>query len=357
MKLIAYYLPQFHEIPENDEWWGKGFTEWVNVKKSKPLYKGHQQPRVPLNDYYYDLTEKSTMEWQTELMHKYNVYGLCYYHYWFSGKKLLEKPAENLLKYKDISQNFCFCWANATWRKTWTKGNEILLEQTYGDKDEWKAHLDYLLPFFKDERYIKVDNKPVFVVLNMYLISNVKERFTYYDEYCKEHGFSGIELVQSINGRLQQVFDFVPAITLREPSITHFSINSFISRVIIHLKKNKKFNLFYKPLIYKWEKISEESLKYANALETEKRVYLGSFKEWDSTSRHGKHGYVITKPTPKQFEDYMNGIKKITKTKKNVSEYVFFTAWNEWCECCYLEPDTENGNDYLDVVKRCCENG
>lgn len=151
MKVIAFYLPQFHEIPENNEWWGKGFTEWVNVKKAKPLYRGQNQPRVPLQRNYYNLEDVSVQEWQVELAKKYGVYGFCMYHYWFNGHLLLEKPVEQYLKNNKLDLPFCLCWANENWTNVWAAGgNKILISQTYGDKNEWKKHFDYFLPFFKD---------------------------------------------------------------------------------------------------------------------------------------------------------------------------------------------------------------
>lgn len=356
MKLIAYYLPQFHTIPENDEWWGKGFTEWSNVKKAKPLYEGHLQPRVPLNDNYYDLSEIETIEWQTRLLDEYNVYGLCYYHYWFGGKRLLEKPAEMLLANKQINQRFCFCWANADWRKTWIKENTILQKQEYGDEDEWEAHLNYLLPFFLDDRYIKIDGKPVFVILNMLTIPNAEKRFKYYDDFCKTHGFNGIELIQSINTRKQRPLCFVKSVTYREPSITHYSINSKLKTAINIFRKNKKYNIFKKPVFYKWQKIANESLKYLSEVKPSIKTYAGVFKEWDSTSRHGNHGFVISKPSVNEFESYLQRLKEAIESDSNYSEFVFFTAWNEWCECCYLEPDNENEYGFLRAVKKVCEN-
>ena len=150
IKVVAFYLPQFHTIPENDEWWGKGFTEWVNVKKAKPIFKGHRQPRVPLNDNYYDLSQTETIRWQADLANKYGVYGFCFYHYWFDGKLLLEKPAELLLEHKDIPLRFCFSWANEPWARTWDgKQHQILMPQSYGEKKDWQRHFDYLLPFLK----------------------------------------------------------------------------------------------------------------------------------------------------------------------------------------------------------------
>ena len=131
MRIFATFLPQFHSIPENDEWWGRGFTEWNNVRKMRPLFRGHKQPVHPLNNNYYDLLEKNTVIWQTELMNEYGIDGLMYYHYWFNGKMLLEKPAENLLRWKDIDQPFFFCWANHSWIKK--SENQILIEMKYGN--------------------------------------------------------------------------------------------------------------------------------------------------------------------------------------------------------------------------------
>ena len=160
MKIIAFYLPQFHNIPENDEWWGDGFTEWVNVKKAKPLFDGHVQPKEPLNDNYYNLLDDNIKIWQAKIAKEYGVYGFCYYHYWFNGKLLLEKPMEQMLNNKKIDIPFCISWANEPWTKAWVNEKKVLIPQSYGGVNEWKEHFDYLLPFFKDERYIKVHNKP-----------------------------------------------------------------------------------------------------------------------------------------------------------------------------------------------------
>ena len=160
MKIISFYLPQFHSIPENDKWWGKGFTEWVNVKKAKPLFNGHNQPHIPLNYNYYNLLDKKTLEWQVNLANKYGVYGFCFYHYWFNGKKLLEKPVEDFLNRKELNIHFCLCWANESWTNTWANGNsKIIMEQKYGTKKDWKMHYEYLSTFFKDKRYISNNNK------------------------------------------------------------------------------------------------------------------------------------------------------------------------------------------------------
>ena len=214
MKILALYLPQFHRVKENDEWWGEGFTEWTAVKDAMPFFNGHYQPRRPLNDNYYDLMEKKTMRWQARLMKEYGIDGMCMYHYWFKdGRRILEKPAENLLEWKDINMPFCFCWANMTWARTWSNirnsavwankyegeskeiDDGILLEQKYGGLLDWKEHFKYLLPFFKDERYIKKDNKPVFVLYKTELIDCLEEMTEKWQEWAVENGFNGIYFI------------------------------------------------------------------------------------------------------------------------------------------------------------------
>ena len=192
MKIIAFYLPQFHNIPENDEWWGDGFTEWVNVKKAKPLYAGHVQPKEPLDDNYYDLTDDKVKVWQSQLAKKYGVYGFCYYHYWFNGKLLLEKPMEQMLANPEVDTPFCICWANEAWTKAWVNSTQTLIPQKYGEKKEWKDHFDYMLKFFKDDRYIKCDGKPLLVIYKPELIECGNEMIDYFQELAKEAGFPGI---------------------------------------------------------------------------------------------------------------------------------------------------------------------
>ena len=190
MKIIAFYLPQFHNIPENDEWWGDGFTEWTNVKKAKPLYEGHMQPRVPLGGNYYNLLDDNVKIWQADLAKKYGVYGFCYYHYWFNGKMLLEKPMEQMLANKEVDIPFCICWANEPWTKAWV-GDErkLLIAQEYGQEEEWKQHFMYLLPFFKDERYITKNGKPLFVFYRPDIVPCMKEMIETWDKLAKENAF------------------------------------------------------------------------------------------------------------------------------------------------------------------------
>lgn len=195
MKVIAFYLPQFHEIAENNEWWGEGFTEWVNVKNAKPLTKNHNQPHVPLNNNYYNLLNDDVKKWQIDLAKEYGIYGFCMYHYWFNGHLLLEKPVEQFLKNKELDFPFCLCWANENWTNVWAaEGNKILISQTYGDQEEWERHFEYFLPFFKDNRYIKEDGCPLLVIYKPDIMENMNEIFDCWRKLAIKNGFNGLKI-------------------------------------------------------------------------------------------------------------------------------------------------------------------
>ena len=182
-RVLAYYLPQFHPIPENDEWWGKGFTEWVNVKKAKPLFPGHQQPVVPLEDNYYNLLSPETIGWQIELAKKYGIYGFCFYHYWFDGHMLLEKPMEIMRNDSSLNIPYCICWANENWTNAWNAEGDVktLIQQTYGNRDEWERHFNYLLQFFQDPNYMLEDNKPFFIIYRPEIIPKLRQMLVYWN--------------------------------------------------------------------------------------------------------------------------------------------------------------------------------
>ena len=210
IKALAIYLPQFHEVKENNEWWGRGFTEWTAVKSNEPYFENQRQPRVPYGENYYDLMNKETFEHQAELIKKYGIYGFCFYHYYFKdNKKILEKPVEKLLEWQDINIPFCFNWASESWVRSWSKiygnvwgekcenkdikiGKEILLQEYYGEEEAWKEHFNYLLPFFKDRRYIKKDGKPVFIFYNANRIICLSEMIEYWNKLAIENGFEGM---------------------------------------------------------------------------------------------------------------------------------------------------------------------
>ena len=354
MKKFCFYLPQFHEIEENNIWWGDGFTEWTNVKNGKPLFFRHKQPKVPLNDNYYDLLDKDVVKWQTDLIHEYNIDGFIYYHYYFeNGKLLLEKPVANLLKNKDIDQNFFFCWANHTWYRSWEGSKEVLIEQKYGNKDEWERHFKYLLPYFKDERYEKHNNMPLFMVFNSE-IPNKNEMFEYLNKRSIEEGFNGIYFIEGfldgkytwpndLNNAINNMSLYSKKLFLREPNT---ALDIYNTKLIY--KFNKIFKKIYKtinhiignemPSFYSGNVL----YKLINSEPINSKLIHGLFFEWDNTPRHSKRGYIITPPKKSKFLKLM---------KKYVNEeYVFINAWNEWAEGMMLEPTKENGYKYLEWI-------
>lgn len=368
MKVIAYYLPQFHEIPENNEWWGEGFTEWVNVKKAVPFKKGQNQPRIPLNNNYYDLSDVNVMRWQADLAKKYGIYGFCIYHYWFNGKMLLQKPAENLLNNKDININFCFCWANENWTNQWIAGTnqKTLMEQTYGDEDEWRAHLKYFLPFFKDERYIKEQNKPLLVIYRPDLIEKLDAMLGKWNDWIKEYGYDGIcyayqkcdsNVFNYKNGRDKNFtyqIEYQPnkAMEWQRSNIKNIAIKykRSLFRKFNVLFSTQKFNtIVYDKKLCVWD--YDKSWKYIISRNPESpKCVPGAFVDWDNTPRKQKRGSFYESASPEKFEYYFD---KLIKQAKNVykKDMIFIFAWNEWAEGGYLEPDEKNEYRYLEAIK------
>ncbi len=347
MKKFAFYLPQFHEIPENNEWWGEGFTEWVNVKKAKPLFTGHAQPKVPMNNNYYSLDSKETLAWQADIANKYCVDGMIFYHYYFEGKKLLEKPCEMLLEQKEIPMNFFFCWANHSWYRSWDGTKELLIEQTYGDINDWEKHFQYLLPFFKDKRYEKRNNKPLFMIYISDFLEK-KEMIKYFDKRCKENGFNGlclIDVVMHFEDKTEKVLDDT-FIFYREPNASYYEYKIDKKNLPFRIK-NKIGKIFHNKFKFRYvEKMNANDL-LLKGIQKNVQGLRGLFFEWDNTPRHSYRGYIITAPSKETFMKYMDNIKDI--------EYLFINAWNEWGEGMMLEPTQENGYKYLEWIKEWSE--
>lgn len=370
MKVIAYYLPQFHTIPENDEWWGKGFTEWTNMKAAKPLFEGHYQPRVPLNGDYYDLSDASVMKRQAEMAKSHGLFGFCFYHYWFGGKLLLEKPVENYFRRKDIDFPFCISWANEHWTNQWVSSQrKVLIEQTYGGKKEWKEHFDYLLPFMKDARYITCDGKPILVIYRPDIIDCRKEMLHYWNQLAREQGLPGIcfisqraeSILDNINIDLS-MFDYVssyqPSLALTRiwnSKNTLKDLHKLKRRAAIFLEKHFKIDANSIQLhqktsgVKKYDYDAVWSQVLNNCDITSNQIPCG-FTGWDNTPRRKEQGYIIDGSSPDKFENYME--KLIIKSKKDYpTDLLFLFAWNEWAEGGYLEPDERYKYAYLEALK------
>jgi hypothetical protein len=359
-KAIAYYLPQFHEVMENNAWWGKGFTEWTNLRKATPLYRGHRQPVQPLNDYYYDLMDRSTVVWQTELAKKYSVDAFNYYHYWFGDRTILEKPAENLLKWKDIEQKFMFMWANHDWTRSWVGGREVLLEVKYGGRPEWQAHLDYLMPFFLDPRYLKIDNKPLFQIYIRPKVPRFEEMVAFWDEECRKRGFAGIYLIDNIDYRMIRngnLSEAVSAVTLQEQtaSVQYLQSKSAARRVYEAVRRRVENAAHRLPVYpfgvrkYSYDRNVAASLELMRKLDLGVKTFFGVCTGWDNTPRYGRRGYVVEGATPEKFRRYLAAAKELSEARNQ--EYVFIACWNEWCEGMCLEPTKHDGYGYLEAVR------
>ena len=347
-KIIAFYLPQFHSIPENDKWWGKGFTEWENTKKAKLLFNNHNQPREPLNDNYYNLQDIETLKWQTSLAKQYGISGFCFYHYWFTGKKLLEKPAELLLENEDIDFPFCFSWANEPWTRAWDGGEkEILQPQNYGEEKDWKAHFDYLLNFFTDDRYIKIDNKPVFVMYRTENFPQCDEMIKLWDNLCRENGFDGIYFIETLNSFQEKSFcRNSEAILEFEPMYTLTHKMSFSYHFWRRLKKI--LTLRFQPTFQSYDLVWKRILSRKS--NQKKTTFSGAFVDWDNSARKGKNSTIYMGSTPAKFYQYFSSLIRGKR-----SELIFINAWNEWAEGAYLEPDKKFEFGYLEAINKSLE--
>lgn len=367
MKVIAFYLPQFHTIPENDEWWGKGFTEWKNVRNAVPLFEGHQQPRVPLNSNYYNLLDIKTMRWQVDLAKEYGIYGFCMYHYWFGGHKLLEKPVELFQQNRSLDTHFCICWANENWTKTWAaEKNSILISQKYGNRSEWKEHFDYLLPFFKDERYIKEDNKPLFVIYKPEIIPCLHEMLVYWNELAMKHGFSGLLFAsqyplaekKKVEKHISYIIEYQPISAFIWTNKLYYkffrSIKNIVTKAFGKIFQTSFFTtlkLEFKLDIKDYDKIWKAILTHNP---TNEKSIPGAFVDWDNTPRRHNRGSICLGASPAKFKKYF--LELIKKAKiEYTTDYLFVFAWNEWAEGGYLEPDEKNQYQYLQAIKECLE--
>ena len=362
VKILAMYLPQYHVIPENSKFWGEGFTDWVTVKKASPLFDGHSQPLEPYDDNYYDLSEKKNIQWQADLAKKYGVYGFGIYHYWFSNEKnLLTKPAEIILADKTIDIPFFFAWDNANWRRSWSKfrGNawapledkkpekgdkesSILIKYELGEKPDWKNHFDYLLPYFSDERYIKVNNKPLFEIFNF--SEKIYEMAAYWDELARENGFDGLHIVYK-NSQLYKLpkeecnFCYEPQYSGWGAAHKQYV---FKGLSMLGLAKAGPYKYSYDKI---WNKIIESAKKRNAAYD-----WHGAFVSYDDTPRRGKQGRLVEGSSPEKFYKYLSELAAVCEEQGK--EFILLTAWNEWGEGATLEPSKKYKYEYLEAVRK-----
>lgn len=370
-RVIAFYLPQFHPVKENDEMWGKGFTEWTNVAKAKPLYKGHYQPQIPADLGFYDLRVPDVRVEQANMAKEYGVEGFCYWHYWFgNGKRILERPFNEVLQSGSPDYPFCLGWANHSWsNKTWQKTahftkNITFLEQTYPGDEDYILHFNTLLPAFKDHRYITVDGKPLFLVFAPQDIPDIKHFISLWQDLAKENGLKGIYFVARVSSMgvptvtnmdvyntkkifdsyLEQGFDAINSDTQRYAETKVMGVKKKALHKIIRLTAGN-FNASR----YDYEKIMEN---FHNKEEKRENVFPQIIPRLDRTPRSGKDARIYDNSTPEKFEKSIYDALELVKDKQDEHKIIFLQAWNEWGEGNYMEPDIKYGRSYLEALKK-----
>lgn len=374
-RVIAYYLPQFHPIPENDKYWGKGFTEWANVAKAKPLFKGHYQPRIPADLGFYDLRLPEVREQQAQMAREAGIEGFCYWHYWFgNGKRLLQRPFNEVLQSGKPDFPFCLAWANHSWKtSTWENGGKdrMIVEQRYLGEEDYTMHFQEVLPSFRDKRYITIEGKPLFTIFDPYNFRDVSNFIKTWQRLAKENGLKDIYFIAMCNststlqrnadGALRRV---TPNLQSSEKvyndllNLGFDGINSFgKSRAEMlcmgkYARIAKKLLHQYLPFLpthcINYEKIMQHFFAPEDSWQN---VYPSIFPQWDRTPRAGNSEGVYVNATPTTFKKHIQDALNVIKNKDMEHRILFLRAWNEWGEGNYVEPDLKYGHGFLDAIK------
>ena len=373
VQVIALYFPQFHAIPENDAWWGKGFTDWVNVRRAHPQFEGHYQPRVPQGGRYYDQSKLETLAWQVDLAKRHGIGGFCHYHYWFDGKQMLETPTNLVLQHRELDMPICLAWANETWSRRWDgMDHHILQEQTHKpDKAIWERHFEYLFRQWSDPRAITIDGKPLFFVYRPHRIERIGEMFDFWRERAHRRGLPGLFLaaikqyefpIPEVLKHFDGVMQFQPFEALYSPDYPkHVVETAFPVRVArrvlpdkaLDLIRHVRYQYFPRLTYYDYEEVWTQILKVER--EAGIPAFPGAFIDWDNTARYVKRARIFRGASPERFEHYFRQLVQVTAQRPHPERMIFINAWNEWAEGTYLEPDERHGLKYLEAVKRSVE--
>jgi hypothetical protein len=365
-KFIPFYFPQLYSIPENDEWWGKGYTDWNRVKIAEPHNSEHYQPRIPLNKNYYDQGDEKTQLWQVELALKFNIYGFNFYHYWFDGKLLLEKPIHN---FKNLNHDlkYCITWANESWTKRWEgKLNEVLIQQNHHTNQlEWESHFNYLLPFFQDERYITIEDKPVFCIYRPDIVKSIDQFVDFFQNLAHKNGLKGIYFIalRAYEPKDKSIYKHFDAIMRFQPRdvFGQRNTNSIKNKIEVYFRAlPERIQIIVSAMLLKfqsgalnnyqdfWDKLISMAENDCNSSQT---IYQSIAVDWDNTARYKNKSHFFTNCTPDSFKinliKLLNVFYKLNK-KENL---IFVNAWNEWSEGAYLEPDEKFQYSNLETLK------
>lgn len=374
-RVIAFYLPQYHPIPENDKWWGKGFTEWTNVAKAKPLFKGHNQPRIPADLGFYDLRVPEVREEQARMAREAGIEGFCYWHYWFDHEhKLLERPFQEVLASGKPDYPFCLGWANHSWtNKSWEAGTRQVKEQTLMqmvyNEEEYRLHFADVLPAFKDKRYMQIDGKPIFVIWDPLGIPDIKKFIQLWQQLALENGLKGIYFigcVQNIKPEDKTIKHYFEYRKSRHAASIYQEIldsgvdavnakgydrGEFLARPLWDIIRGYLvLKLFNRHVLRRCNQqiINEYSYVEEDGWEN---VFPSIMPGWDRSPRSGKKSYIHTNSTPEVFEKNVQDALRIIEKKEERHRILFLWSWNEWAEGSYMEPDRLYGHGFLNILK------
>lgn len=350
LKLIAMYLPQYHPIPENDRWWGEGFTEWTNVRKAEPRFPGHYQPHVPGQLGYYDLRDAGVRKAQADLAREYGIHGFCYYHYWFNGKRLLETPFNEVLRTGEPDFPFCLCWANENWTRRWDGSeHEVLMAQMYSDEDS-RRFIEDLIPVFRDHRYIRVNGKPLLLVYRTSLLPDPRRTAGIWREAVQRAGVEDLYLVR--------VENLLHADELQTPTSIGFDaameFAPYWARVGTSLANLAEVGGPDHPIpadqrVFDYDRCMRQMME-RNAAPY--KLFRGVFPGWDNSSRRRSGATTFVNASPEQYAYWLAAmLRQTVDTHEGDERILFINAWNEWGEGCHLEPDEKSGLAYLEATR------
>lgn len=341
VRLIAFFLTQFHPTPENDEWWGKGFTEWTNTTKAQPLFDGHYQPHLPTDLGFYDLRLRDTRRDQITMAKQYGIDGFCYHYYWFSGKRILNQPLDDMLADPQSDMPFCLCWANENWTRRWDAAeHEVLIAQKYLPDDDLNF-IKSLIPFFNDPRYIKINGAPFLIVYRSTHLPDARKTVSLWREYCKSIGIEKIYLCAALTHGNEDYaqFGFDGGVEFPPHNLRNANVNSNINFFSAFQGNVMEYQVVAKSFI-------ERKYQVGN-------VFRTVFPSWDNTARTGNRALVVLNGTPANYEYWLDeSVKRTKQDFPGQERLVFINAWNEWAEACHLEPDKKYGRQFLEATLR-----
>lgn len=362
-RVFPFYFPQFYPTPENDRWWGEGFTDWELVKKATSINSAQRQPRIPL-DGYYDQSKSTTIAHQCKLAKQYGIAGFNFYHYWFDGQVLLDDPINNLYNDKTIEIEYFVTWANETWTRQWIgRPDDILIKQEHkAEESLWREHYNYLRKFFHDSRYVKVNNKPIISIYRAELIKKLPEWISFINKLAREDGFDGVHLIalrayeiadaQKIYKNFDMIVNFQPRYAINSQLKEKSLILTVVERMLRRLPENLQLKLgkLYAKKSYREYKYSEyiSSMKSDDSTFEGKPVYPIVFPDWDNAPRYKERATFFSGVSVEKFHEALVIAKE--KVSSHNEKFIFINAWNEWSEGAYIEPDTINNHRVLETI-------